>query len=680
MRSRRVLWLLMIVLTSILRAQISPAATSNRWFGLGTDGPLSVTGTNILNTLRTTANGVAGTLTLSVGSSAGFAAGHEILVWQTQRSGATTYEFAQLAAIRPSNLDLTAPLQRNYSTPGAQAIQVPHHTTVIVEPGGHLAAPAWDGLTGGVLVFRANIRFQVRPGGVVDATGRGFRGSPGLYCTSPNQGEGTPGPGVVANSPNGNGGGAGGDPGGTVPSQGCTNIGAGGGGGGGLPGSPGHIQGGSTHGQGGLAMGDNDFGTLAIAGGGGGAHTSDLRGGFGSSIGGSGGGAVYVTAETITIGGEIRANGTQAQGELGENQTVRRATSGSGGGGAVFLRGREISLGAGQVQALAGLQLVASGPEPFSGGAGGAGRIRIESCGSVAGTTNPAAVVGSFDCVPPTIAINTVTNPVGAVAASAVRVAGSVEPGASVWVSASDESTSTADVAATESAGAWTADIDVRSLSDGEITIRALAIDGSGNIGEAGRATIKDTVAPRITPTIVPPSNGRGWANSVVTATFQCADVGVGVTDCPEPLSFGEGRNAAVSVTVTDGAGNSSSLAVGPINVDLTDPSLSGVTLSNPNDRGWFDAPITVRWSCADSLSGILGSCPADSRLEVEGSDLSLMAAVRDNADNETVATMTGINIDRSLPTIIYEGQEPPANSFGWNNSDVLLRARKVIT
>ena len=71
----------------------------------------------------------------------------------------------------------------DYSTTGparAQVIRIPNYSSVTVESGGTLRANAWDGATGGVVMFRASGAVTVAAGGVLYATGLGpSGGAPG---------------------------------------------------------------------------------------------------------------------------------------------------------------------------------------------------------------------------------------------------------------------------------------------------------------------------------------------------------------------------------------------------------------------------------------------------------------------------------------------------------------------
>ena len=67
------------------------------------------------------------------------------------------------------------------------------------------------------------------------------------------------------------------------------------------------------------------------------------------------------------------------------------------------------------------------------------------------------------------------------------------------------------------------------------------------------------------------------------------------------------------------------------VNVDKTAPTITGQVVGTPNGQGWFTGDVTVHWTCADNLSGVV-ACPADSVVKGEGSNLSASASVSDKA------------------------------------------------
>jgi len=103
--------------------------------------------------------------------------------------------------------------------------------------------------------------------------------------------------------------------------------------------------------------------------------------------------------------------------------------------------------------------------------------------------------------------------------------------------------------------------------------------------------------------------------------------------------------------TATDVAGNSDSVTESGINVDKTAPTIAGAPTSLPNSNGWYAGDVTIHWTCGDALSGIDGSCPADSVITSEGDNLSVTASVSDRAGNSSTASVSNIKIDRTAPS-----------------------------
>jgi probable HAF family extracellular repeat protein len=134
---------------------------------------------------------------------------------------------------------------------------------------------------------------------------------------------------------------------------------------------------------------------------------------------------------------------------------------------------------------------------------------------------------------------------------------------------------------------------DVGSGVAGTSAASPLVIDAEG-IGLRGSVTVTDAAGntanfatppvnidrtpPRISALRSPAPNGNGWNNSPVTIWFQCADdlSGLAPPGSPAPRVVStQGAGQSVVGTCTDLAGNSASLTVADINIDLASPSLT---------------------------------------------------------------------------------------------------------
>ena len=427
---------LLAVLACALPALAGP---DNVGIGTGVDGPLTVAvgDSGIINSYTQVTTGLApGDTVIPVAGSAGFAAGNLVLVHQstgivpTPPSGGPSpidlsadpvgrWEFARLQAVSPTALTLTPQTRLIYSYAGmvTQVIRVPEYTNVLIAAGASVTAPAWNGSTGGIVIFLATGVVQLE--GDIDATGLGFRG--GVYVPEPTatvnragcvgldeappaggqKGEGIAnvrygpthtGRGRVSN------GGAGGV---------CSRAGGGGGGSAGAGGQGGNTDssidpapggggiGRAVGGQGGTALSLNLSGQvnhLLLGGGGGAGHGSTA----GARTGGPGGGIIFMRAQTLAGTGSILANG-----RAGDPTTGLSGANGGGAGGTVYLR--FASIADCDVLALGGRGGTTSAGSRFvgPGGGGGGGYVLLQYLSGTCGGNVAGAIAGQTATVPP---------------------------------------------------------------------------------------------------------------------------------------------------------------------------------------------------------------------------------------------------------------------------------------
>ena len=170
------------------------------------------------------------------------------------------------------------------------------------------------------------------------------------------------------------------------------------------------------------------------------------------------------------------------------------------------------------------------------------------------------------------------------------------------------------------------------------------ATDNAGNSASDTAVVSIDKTKPTITAKADRAPNAAGWYDDDVTVSYTASDALSGVSDTPAADVLGEGANQSASATVTDAAGNSNSDGVSGINVDKTNPVLTGTFSS-----GWHTGDVTVNWSCTDALSGV-ATGPADDTVTGEGANLSSTATCKDKAGNTATKTVDGIQIDRHAP------------------------------
>jgi len=179
-----------------------------------------------------------------------------------------------------------------------------------------------------------------------------------------------------------------------------------------------------------------------------------------------------------------------------------------------------------------------------------------------------------------------------------------------------------------------------------------------------------DTTPPTITASLDPTANANGWHNSDATVSFTCSDADSDIASCSAPVIVGnEGANQAIIGTAVDAAGNTSSTSIS-VSLDETTPVIDSTTSVSPNASGWYEADVTVSYSCTDNLSGV-ATCPPSNTLTTEGNSQHVQAVATDNADNTAVLNLS-LNIDKFSP-VINATISPLANAKGWHNADVTI-------
>jgi hypothetical protein len=162
---RRSLWSIVV-----LAALAAPALAGDPGLGDGHWGPLNLRYATVSLNRATALQGTASGTVLPVASTAGFAAGDLVMVYQAQdvlpvdsgtpgpfdltATRAGRFELARIAAVDGGTaLELTDPLGAAYPGGEAQVLLVPEFTTVTISQGSALTAQPWNGSTGGVIAF-----------------------------------------------------------------------------------------------------------------------------------------------------------------------------------------------------------------------------------------------------------------------------------------------------------------------------------------------------------------------------------------------------------------------------------------------------------------------------------------------------------------------------------------------
>ena len=125
----------------------------------------------------------------------------------------------------------------------------------------------------------------------------------------------------------------------------------------------------------------------------------------------------------------------------------------------------------------------------------------------------------------------------------------------------------------------------------------------------------------------------------------------------------------AHTITATPAAGT---VATADFTVlDTIAPFITGTRVPAANAAGWNSSDVIVEFVCFDADSG-MQSCTADTTLSAEGAGQSVTGTAVDNAGNTATYTVSGINIDRTSPTIEPHAGRAPDHGV-WYTAPVTI-------
>lgn len=191
----------------------------------------------------------------------------------------------------------------------------------------------------------------------------------------------------------------------------------------------------------------------------------------------------------------------------------------------------------------------------------------------------------------------------------------------------------------------------------------------AGSTRSASVTIKRDATAPAVTISPNRPPDYNGWYNTAIAFAVSGSDAISGIASCDSNFYYSapDSATAQVSASCHDHAGNVGS-AMYSFKYDDTLPEISFLVTPAPADTGWYNlttgAP-TVAYVCSDATSGVVSCTPA--YMFPEGSVQSHTGTAVDNAGNSASATVSGINVDLTPPTITFVGPDTAV----WHTADV---------
>jgi hypothetical protein len=136
-----------------------------------------------------------------------------------------------------------------------------------------------------------------------------------------------------------------------------------------------------------------------------------------------------------------------------------------------------------------------------------------------------------------------------------------------------------------------------------------------------------------------------------VSWTVADPESAIGATSGCDPILINADTAGTILTCSATSAGGPASASV-TIKRDVTSPTTSAGALPAANDNGWNNSDVTVSFEGTDATSGIQ-SCDAPTMRTGEGAAQTASGACTDNAGNVSApATLVGINIDKTSPTL----------------------------
>lgn len=203
-------------------------------------------------------------------------------------------------------------------------------------------------------------------------------------------------------------------------------------------------------------------------------------------------------------------------------------------------------------------------------------------------------------------------------------------------------------------------------------SVTGTCTDRAGNTGSATFGGITSIATPPVMGVIYTAGGASyvpgAWSAQPVTVTFTCIPAsGLGIATLSQPATVSaQGFNQFVTGRCTDVAGNTNTITGGPINIETTPPQLTLQSLPQAT-AGWYNAPVTITWLCADILSGARSNI--SKTVSTEGANQVVTVSCSNQAGASVSASQT-VSLDLTRP-VLTGSASPAAPASGWNTTPV---------
>jgi sugar lactone lactonase YvrE len=193
----------------------------------------------------------------------------------------------------------------------------------------------------------------------------------------------------------------------------------------------------------------------------------------------------------------------------------------------------------------------------------------------------------------------------------------------------------------------------------------------AGGSGARSITVMRDATPPSLTfGALSPAADAAGWHNGDVRIPFQITDnlSGAAPYNGLNPVVItGTGPSLRTLVTVTDNAGNTTSLNTPDVNIERTPPTVTPVVTGTLGNDGWYTSDVHVSWSTTGFITSMTGCATYILGTDSLGTTYSCVAT---SAAGTATASVT-VKRDATPPQIAFGALTPAPDAAGWNSTDV---------
>jgi hypothetical protein len=176
-------------------------------------------------------------------------------------------------------------------------------------------------------------------------------------------------------------------------------------------------------------------------------------------------------------------------------------------------------------------------------------------------------------------------------------------------------------------------------------------------IGQVATATAIAVRSSDVTATVTSAAKGAGTPSGTVTFSVDGSPVGT-ATLIGSVAHLGHGVPSGKSRQVTAVYHGDADFTGSSASTSRHDPTISArVTSRSTRTRyGWYNAPVTVRFTCTARGASLTRSCPSPFTLATSAAGQSVTRTIMATDGGAATATVSGINIDKAAPRAAVDG------------------------